>query len=124
MSQPVPVDARRTDWPRLVARTVNNLLGRIGPVERLAGRVVTATTTLTDDDRVVLVNASAAAVTINLPAATDGRQYTVKKVDSSSNAVTLDGAGSEKIDGANTLAITAQWAAYTIYGKDGGWWIV
>lgn len=27
MSKPVPVDSRRTDWPRLVANAINDLQG-------------------------------------------------------------------------------------------------
>lgn len=37
-----------------------------------------------------------------------GRQYTIKKTDASANAVTVDGACSETIDGATTFAVSTQ----------------
>jgi hypothetical protein len=55
-------------------------------------------------------NATGGAVTITLPLATGtGRELTVKKTDSSGNACTLTRAGSsDLIDGATTVALTAQ----------------
>jgi hypothetical protein len=71
------------------------------------------------------VDATAAAVVANLPTAVGckGRHLTIKKVDASANAVTLDGSGSETIDGAATLATTTQWGAFTI-ASDGANWLV
>jgi hypothetical protein len=57
--------------------------------------------TLTAADAVVLFNAAGGAVTATLPTAAGiaGRSYTIKKVDTSPNAVTITTSGSETIDG-------------------------
>jgi hypothetical protein len=76
-------------------------------------------------ETVILVDASGGAVTITLPpaASSSGRRYVVKKIDSSANAVTLDGNGSETIDGATTLPLYCQ---YDFVGVvcDGSNWLV
>jgi hypothetical protein len=86
----------------------------------------TATYTATLDDTVILVDATGGAVTINLPAAATATDhvYTVKKVDASANAVTLDGNGAETIDGAATQALGAQWARYRIACSGAAWFII
>lgn len=85
-----------------------------------------ATFTIGTGHGVYPVDATAAAVTANLPTAASnkGRRITVKKVDASANAVTLDGSGAETIDGAATLATTTQWAAFTIVSDGSGWLVV
>lgn len=69
---------------------------------------------ISDRGKVILVNASSAAVHINLPAAaTAGNKFqiTIKKIDSSANAVHLGTNGSERIDD-NTATY------YSISGKN------
>ncbi len=61
-------------------------------------------------EQVIFVDATSAAVTITLPAVASSKDrfYFIKKIDSSANAVTIDGAGSETIDGQTTIDITTQ----------------
>lgn len=82
--------------------------------------------TLNEADKVVLVDASAAPVTISLPTAASARnrQYTVKKVDSSANAVTVDPSGAETIDDAATLVISTQYTSRTFKSDGTEWWIL
>lgn len=84
-----------------------------------------AYTALATDDT-ILVDATAGAITITLPAVASsaGVTLTVKKIDSSGNAVTLDGNASETIDGATTKALSAQWASLTIHCNGSAWYIV
>lgn len=65
---------------------------------------ISSNTTLTGSHYMVLVNAAGGPVTVTLPAAAlnTGRLYVIKKTDLSSNLVTIDGNGSELIDGALT----------------------
>ncbi|HEY6018572.1 MAG TPA: hypothetical protein VIY48_01300 [Candidatus Paceibacterota bacterium] len=73
-------------------------------------RTVSATTTLTNNDSVLLVAAPAANVIVNLPAVASvqpGRFYFVKRDATAVQTVTLDGFGSETINGATTLAVGA-----------------
>lgn len=67
--------------------------------------------TATAHNSFITVNATGGAVTINLPAVSglNGRCYIVKKTDVSVNAVTIDGAGAETIDGAATKVLAAQY---------------
>ena len=86
----------------------------------------TASTTLDSTDDVVLVDASGGAITITLPAAaTDtGREYTIKKIDTSANAVTVDGNGSETIDNATTAVLGRPYDAIQIVSDGTEWWIL
>lgn len=72
-------------------------------------RSVTATTTLTQNDFVLLADPAGGAITVNLPAVAavqPGRTYVVRTTGTT-NAVTLDGSGSETIDGSTTKALAS-----------------
>lgn len=90
----------------------------------------TADYTATTSDGTIEVDASGAARTITLFAASGnaGKIIVVKKTDSSANAVTVDGNASETIDGATTISLASQYstailqvnAAGTGWNKLGG----
>lgn len=84
-------------------------------------RSVTASTTLGDGDRTILVDASGGAVTVTLPTANafKGTEYRVKKIDASGNAVTI--AAADTVDGAASIATTTQWASYTVQCNGAAW---
>jgi hypothetical protein len=91
--------------------------------------VATTTTTpytVTNANDVLLVDATAAPVTVNLPAVATVRKklYYFKKIDASANAMTLDPNGAETVDSGATLATTVQFTAYTLYPTAAGWWIL
>lgn len=85
----------------------------------------TAAYTATINDYTLTTDATTAAFTITLPTAVGitGRIYTIKKIDASANAVTVDGNGSQTIDGATTYSLSAQWKYVTIQ-SDGTNWII
>lgn len=87
---------------------------------------ITTSTTLTTLQTVVLCNAASGAITVTLPAASgnDGRHYHVKKIDSSGNAITIDGNGSETIDGETTQVITLQYNSLNLVCDGSGWHIL
>ncbi len=93
---------------------------------KVSQRATTATTvTMGTADETILASANSGAVTVNLTAAATagaGRRLTVVKTDASGNAVTLDGSGSETINGAATRALAAQHNKVTIE-SDGTNWI-
>ncbi len=70
-------------------------------------------------------NATSAAFTVNLPtiASSNGRSFTFVKTDSSANAVTLDGSGSETINGATTYSLPSQWSRVTIQAGATQWFV-
>lgn len=91
-------------------------------------RVVAATTTLTQNDYILSVEAPTANVTVNLPPVASvpaGRVYIVKRDATATFTVTLDGDGAETINGAATRAVgaAATPGAVTVF-SDGGEWHV
>lgn len=74
---------------------------------------------------VYLCDASGGAFSLTLPAVASFkyRSLCIKKVDGSGNAVTVDGSGSETIDGAATYALSSQYAAVTVYSDGDEWHI-
>ena len=89
--------------------------------------LVTTTSTnlnLWDAHYVVLVNASGASRTMNLPAtATSGRMFVIKKIDASANAVVISGNGNN-VDGAASASLTAQYESIQVVGDGSDWWII
>lgn len=89
-------------------------------------RTETGTYTVVSTDQVILADASSAAFTVTLPAAAanSGRWFRVKKIDSSGNAVTVDGNGSETIDGDLNKIISAQYSAMLVVSDGSNWHIL
>ncbi len=84
----------------------------------------TANYTFTDDDDLLLVDATAGNVTITLPAVAGvrlGKRLTVKKVDTSANWVRLVPNGSETVDGHTSLYLLAPQQAAMIYADTALW---
>lgn len=94
-------------------------------VNRLEVVSKTAAYTVGVGDDVILGSAGS-AFTVSLPTASGirGRVYTIKKTDSSANAVTIDGAGSETIDGALTVALSTQYAFRIIVSDGTNWHVI
>ena len=92
--------------------------------------VTAASDTLVTTDCVVLCDCTSNAITINLPLANisgtgaAGKTYHIKKIDSTSNTVTIDGNGSETIDGDLTKVITSQWDSLMIVSDGSNWYII
>lgn len=82
--------------------------------------------TATASDYTILCNATAGAITINLPAAAShtGRIYNIKKTDSSVNAITIDGNAAETIDGDTTVLLGTQYHSLTIQCDGSNWHIL
>jgi len=87
---------------------------------------VNTNTTLLSSNYVVLADASSSSVRIQLPAASlhTGRTYHIKKIDNTTNLVTLSGNITETIDGLNTQAINAQYISLTIVSNGTNWFII
>ncbi len=87
---------------------------------------ITSNTTLTINHHYVFANASSGNITITLPPASSskGREYVIKKIDSSSNSVIIDPNGNELIEGALTYSLTSQNQSVKIVCDGTQWWIV
>lgn len=109
------------EWMRIASREINNLL-------RAKKNIITKTAayTLVEGDDVTLGNATGAAFTVTLPKAAlfSGRQFIVKKTDASANAVTIDGDGTETIDGAATVALAVQYQSVTVLSDGSNWHLI
>lgn len=77
-------------------------------------------------DFVITCDASGGAFSINLPAASGAarRIYHIKKIDSSGNAVTVDGNAGETIDGDTTKIISRQYDSMMISCDGSNWHIL
>jgi len=87
---------------------------------------ITGDTTVTTSNVVVFANATSGAidVTLYLAASNGGRTLTVKKTDSSANAVSILRAGSETIDGATSTTLYHQNEAVTLISDNSNWLII
>lgn len=76
-------------------------------------------------DGTILVDATAAPVTITLPTPVgiDGRRYTVKKIDATANLVTIATAAGT-IDGAATKTTAVQYTSFDFVSNGANWFIV
>lgn len=77
-----------------------------------------------DNRSLFLCDASSAAFTAGIvSAATAGENFTVsiKKTDSSSNAITIDPSGAETIDGATTFVLDAQYEEIKLQSDGSNW---
>lgn len=75
---------------------------------------------------VVLVDDTAAAVTVTLPAVADvpsGKKYVIKKI-AGANTVTVEGNGAETIDNAANATLTAANDFIVVQSDGTEWWIV
>lgn len=115
-------------------KTNQVMLGHDGDVTTMPGGVEVAVNRVSANytmdgpanDRVILADAGAGAVTVTLIAAAgnEGRVVTIKKVDASANAVTIDGSGTETIDGAATQVLSAQYEDITVVCDGTAWFII
>lgn len=86
----------------------------------------TTTYTATTSDEVVLADTSGGAWTLTLYTASGntGKQIRIKKTDSSTNALTIDGNATETIDGSTTIKLFVQYDAVTLVSDGTNWSIV
>lgn len=112
---------------RQLARTVNLLVSDSNRrASEYTPKSITSSTTLDDNYTVILANCTSGAIIITLPLAINykGRFFYIKKIDASANNLTIDGNGSETIDGQLTAVISVQYTCLTIYSDGTEWWII
>ena len=88
--------------------------------------IITSNYTVSPIDEIVLVDATAAGITVSLPPALSltGYSFKIIKIDSSANAVTIDADGTETISGSLTLALDQQWLSAEVESIGTGWVVV
>jgi hypothetical protein len=119
-----PVGKTRIEGDLLVSGELN--AKQVSGLLKAATASRKANCTLTDNDNVIFADASGGAFTITLPTAsqnTVGRLYYVYKVDSSANAIAVEAAGKNKINGAAKVSTNQQWKCLRIIGYTDSSWI-
>lgn len=72
-----------------------------------------------------LCDATSNAITVNLPTAVgNAAMITVKKTDSGTNTVTVDGFSTQTIDGSATAVISKQYVSITLVSDGSNWSII
>ena len=91
-------------------------------------RVVTTTYSMDPLDDLVLANAAGGAFTVTLPPIVNAQRkpYYVKRINAytGANDVTVDGFGSETIDGSATFVLLARYESISVLHDGTQWWIV
>ena len=72
----------------------------------------------------VLCNTTGGAFTVNLPTAVGNTATLVIKKSSGTPNLTVDGSGSETIDGGLTATIVRVYESITIISDNANWWII
>lgn len=106
--------------------------GPTGPAGTNAfGNPVTVSTktsayTLLVTDFVILGDCTSTSFTLTLPTAATGigRIFFLKKIDSTANILTVQGAGSDTIDGSNTFLLPSQWLCVSIVSNGTSWYVL
>jgi len=84
----------------------------------------TSATTLDDTYNVVLCNSAPYTVTLPPAAANAGRVYRIKNIDPSGDAITIDGNGSETIDGESTYLLQPYKHSITLISDGANWQVI
>ena len=88
--------------------------------------VISGEYTATAFDFTILCSAASAGFGIALPTAVgaNGRIYVIKKIDSTVNAITVSGYGTQVIENEATMTLETQWATRTIQSDNANWFII
>ena len=115
------------DWVNQRSWAFRNLMGQEMEHSSIKQpRSLSSSSTVNPLDELILVDCSGGAVTLTLETAVgcDGRKHTFKKIDSSTNAMTIDGAGSETIDGTATLSTNVEGVSFAIESDGTNWRVI
>ena len=88
-------------------------------------KLVTANYTIDDLTEVTNVDATSGPITITLPliSANVGRLVTVRKIDSTGNAVTVQTSGSDLFQGVSSTILGSQWDVLSIDNDGSDWYV-
>jgi hypothetical protein len=113
--------------PATDSTTGPNTLQVSGSLASNAVSYSSSTVNLGSTDSVALVSASSASVTVNLPTpgtTNAGRQYTIKRTDSSANTVLVNVTGGSTIDGISNVYLPTQYAFITVVSNGSLWSVI
>jgi uncharacterized protein (DUF2345 family) len=67
---------------------------------------------------------ASSAITITLPAGTQGRVYTIKDENGGNPKITVSGSNGEKIDNRNSYLIDTKYQSISLVFRSTGWWLI
>lgn len=117
---PSPPAGANESW-----RQIRSLMAIFGAqLQPFYPSAITSSATISVEYGFYLVDASGGAVTLTLPTALahKGRCFSVKKIDGTSNGVTV--MGSETIDNGASAIIATPYTCLTFMSDGATWWIV
>jgi hypothetical protein len=85
---------------------------------------ITSATTLDNTHNIILCNTGSYTVTLPPASSNTNRLYTIKNIDTDGDVITIDGNGSETIDGATTFNLVIYNQTITIASDGSNWFIV
>jgi hypothetical protein len=99
---------------------------KTGGFKTAIGGTLSTSITLTASDHTILGDCQLNNISVNLPTAVgiDGQVFVIKKVDSTSNFITVFASGSETIDGASIHIINTANESIQIQAYSGAWFII
>jgi hypothetical protein len=103
--------------------TVDNVTS-LSQVTSTSTRTSNYTVLVSDYSKTLLIDATSGNITISLPSlatAGDGFNFNIKKIDSSSNTVTIDPNGAELVDGASTYTLTKKNESLALVAESSSW---
>jgi hypothetical protein len=115
---------------RLYFNQLNNVLGPLINAANTnnfaAIETVTGDYTATIFDSTILCDATSASLTVTLPAASGlaGRLFNIKKIDSTTNTVTIAPSGADTVDGDTSAIIELQWVNVVVHSDGANWYIL
>lgn len=126
------VPTNTTYWQVLANKGDTGATGATGPAGADGGTYTTAVQTsstrnetTTTGTIIVLCDCTSNSITVNLPTAVGNTAtIVIKKTDSSSNSVTIDGATTQTIDGGLTATLQVQEESITIISDNTNWRII
>jgi hypothetical protein len=86
----------------------------------------TSSYTISGSDTVIFADATGGNVTITIPAASGlaGYRFYIKRVDGTSNTVTVSRSGSDTIDGMSSFTLDMQYTAFAVVSNGSAWYIL
>lgn len=101
------------------AASSGGALNRLTTVE-----TVTAGVTLNNNDRIILADATSTNITVALPSADNIYEFTIKKIDSSANTVTINADPGDLIEGSASYTLTTQYEYVRIVSNETTNWFI
>ena len=100
-------------------------IGAVGGYTVATQTGATRNETATSGELVILCDCTSNAITVNLPTAVGNTaKFQIKKVDATTNIVTVDGATTETIDGSLTALLRVPFASITLVSNGANWFVV